>query len=82
MKITKKQIVIIAIIEIIVMTGIFFTGFKIGQSAPDFPENVVCDNGEEPDKNGCCAGEEYTDMGAMGFNCCPPDGKDCFLPIK
>lgn len=33
------------------------------------------------DENGCCAGEIYTDMGDLGFNCCPADG-DCFPPIK
>lgn len=35
----------------------------------------------EPDANGCCAGEIYTDMGDQGFNCCPDTGGDCFPPI-
>lgn len=39
-----------------------------------------CHDGTSPDENGCCPGEEYTDMGELGFNCCPPTG-DCFPPI-
>lgn len=37
---------------------------------------------DAPDSNGCCPGEKYTDMGDMGFNCCPIDGGDCFPPIE
>ena len=45
-------------------------------------ENVItCFDGSIPDANGCCAGEIYTDMGEMGFNCCPEGGGDCFPPI-
>ncbi len=36
---------------------------------------------ETPDKNGCCPGEKYTDMGELGFNCCPETGGDCFPPM-
>ena len=36
---------------------------------------------ESPDENGCCPGEKYTDMGVLGFNCCPETGGDCFPPI-
>ena len=44
---------------------------------------VLCLDGSAPDANGCCGAEVYTDMGAAGFNCCPPDGvSDCFPPIK
>ncbi|MBO7066055.1 MAG: hypothetical protein J6W40_00345 [Alphaproteobacteria bacterium] len=42
---------------------------------------VECPGGGHPDKNGCCAGEVYTDMGDQGFNCCPKKGGDCFPPI-
>lgn len=47
------------------------------------PEEAVltCMDGSLPDANGCCAGEIYTDMGEMGFNCCPEAGGDCFPPI-
>ena len=47
------------------------------------PEEAVltCMDGSLPDANGCCAGEIYTDMGEMGFNCCPETGGDCFPPI-
>lgn len=42
---------------------------------------LTCMDGSLPDANGCCAGEIYTDMGEMGFNCCPEAGGDCFPPI-
>ena len=41
--------------------------------------NQTCDT---PDENGCCPGEKYTDMGDLGFNCCPENGGDCFPPIE
>lgn len=43
---------------------------------------MQCKDGANPDGNGCCPGETYTDMGSEGFNCCPNDGGDCFPPIK
>ncbi len=43
---------------------------------------VTCDGGANPDVNGCCPGETYTDMGDQGFNCCPDIGGDCFPPIQ
>jgi hypothetical protein len=45
-------------------------------------EVLTCFDGSMPDANGCCAGEIYTDMGEMGFNCCPETGGDCFPPIE
>lgn len=42
------------------------------------PTDKTCDT---PDENGCCPGENYTDMGDLGFNCCPEIGGDCFPPI-
>ncbi|MBO7508678.1 MAG: hypothetical protein J6T57_00150 [Alphaproteobacteria bacterium] len=41
-----------------------------------------CKDNASPDIHGCCPGEEYKDMGELGFNCCPMDGGDCFPPIK
>ena len=46
---------------------------ETGKSVP-----TTCDN---PDKNGCCPGETYTDLGDLGFNCCQADGVTCFPPI-
>lgn len=43
--------------------------------------SLKCLDGSNPDANGCCAGEVYTDMGEQGFNCCPESGGDCFPPI-
>ena len=45
---------------------------------PSEPKEQTC---ETPDDNGCCPGEIYTDMGDLGFNCCPESGGDCFPPI-
>lgn len=47
-----------------------------------FGDASVCFDGSSPDKNGCCAGEIYTDMGDLGFNCCPEIGGDCFPPLR
>lgn len=43
---------------------------------------VTCPNGESPDKNGCCAGETYTDAGNGWMVCCPEIGENCFPPVK
>ncbi len=52
-------------------------------------ETLTCDDGSNPDANGCCTGETYTDMGAdyidesgNHFACCPDSGGDCFPPIE
>ncbi len=56
--------------------------FESAESEPAPEEAVLtCMDGSLPDANGCCAGEIYTDMGEMGFNCCPETGGDCFPPI-
>ena len=48
----------------------------------EVPSNLpACPDGSAPDVNGCCPGEIYTDMGDMGFNCCPQSGGDCFPPL-
>ena len=53
-----------------------------GTSASQQSTSVVtCGDGANPDANGCCPGETYTDMGDQGFNCCPDAGGDCFPPI-
>lgn len=45
--------------------------------------SLDCD-GQAPDENGCCPGEELVDLGDQGLNCCPiadPNG-DCFPPLE
>ncbi len=42
----------------------------------------ICPDGSSPDSNGCCFGEVYTNMGDLGFNCCPEGDGDCYPPIK
>ena len=58
--------------------------FKKETPAPAQQQNtsvITCEGGANPDANGCCPGETYTDMGDQGFNCCPNSGGDCFPPI-
>ena len=43
---------------------------------------VTCFDGTRPDKNGCCAGEVYTDAGNGWMVCCPNGGDSCFPPMK
>jgi hypothetical protein len=54
--------------------------FAAPESAPA-EATLTCSDGTPPDANGCCTGEVYTDMGEMGFNCCPEAGGDCFPPL-
>lgn len=75
----SKSVVCFASIAMIfaigVLVGWLIWGAPIG--------GLSCPDGTSPDGNGCCAGEEYTDMGDLGFNCCPADESlDCFPPIK
>lgn len=43
---------------------------------------ATCPDGNRPDKNGCCAGEVYTDAGDGWMVCCPDGGNNCFPPMK
>ena len=43
---------------------------------------ATCPDGNSPDKNGCCAGEVYTDAGDGWMVCCPDGGDNCFPPMK
>lgn len=43
---------------------------------------AVCEDGNSPDKYGCCFGEEYADIGAGLMACCPDSGDYCYPPIK
>ncbi|MBR5625230.1 MAG: hypothetical protein IKW67_00405 [Alphaproteobacteria bacterium] len=66
----------------------FFVGCLTGafvwhnRNVFSFSELPMCEDGNEPDKNGCCLGEIYTDMNDLGFNCCPEVGGDCFPPLR
>ena len=65
-------------------SGAIENPFKKATDAPAVVEedtSLKCLDGANPDANGCCAGEIYTDMGDQGFNCCPETGGDCFPPI-
>ncbi len=70
------KIILLAIVCFVigVIGGVYF--------ARDDGRVGVCIDGQTPDKNGCCAGEIYTDMGELGWNCCPENTMlDCFPPI-
>lgn len=58
-----------------------FEKVKPAEPEPEADAALTCDGGTAPDKNGCCPGETYTDMGDAGMNCCPDSGGDCFPPI-
>lgn len=53
----------------------------VSEPEPEQPATIGCLDGTQPDANGCCTGEIYTDMGDDGWNCCPSGGGDCFPPI-
>lgn len=61
--------------------GYFLAGYTVN-SAHSANYELSCPDGSAPDDNGCCAGEVYTDMADLGFNCCPDDGGNCYPPIK
>ncbi len=42
----------------------------------------LCADGTTPNKFGCCGDEKFKDLGNTVFACCPPDGGDCFPPLK
>ena len=46
------------------------------------PGGVTCDDGTEPDKYGCCAGEVYSDLGGGQTGCCSETTGECFAPLK
>ena len=48
------------------------------ESKPDAATSS-CDN---PDANGCCPGEKYTDLGDQGWNCCTKNNERCFPPME
>jgi hypothetical protein len=72
----------------LVLVFVFIVGFCFGifayanRDALVFWDNPLCLDGGEPDKHGCCEGEVYTNMGDLGFNCCPESGGDCFPPMR
>lgn len=74
--------ILIACILTAIVTA-FATAYVI-EHKYGFSESIeyLCKDNASPDLNGCCPGENYTDMGDQGFNCCPNDGGDCFPPIQ
>ena len=65
----------------------FLIGGVFGYATHDAISNwdgffAKCPDGKTPDKNGCCAGETYTDAGDGWMVCCPEIGDNCFPPVK
>lgn len=61
----------------------FIFGCAIGYITHYFMVNehcafALCPDGKEPDKNGCCEGEVYTDAGGGWMVCCPEGEDSCF----
>lgn len=64
-----------------------FVGCMIGYTAHYLIVNwhgffAVCEDGNRPDKHGCCAGEVYTDAGDGWMVCCPNGSDNCFPSLK
>lgn len=76
----KKNIVFIIVAFLI--GGILGWCLHANRDVFVFGDALLCLDGATPDKHGCCEGELYTDMGDLGFNCCPESGGDCFPPIR
>jgi hypothetical protein len=45
-------------------------------------ETLECADGNLPDDNGCCSGEESVDLGGGELVCCEIGTDDCFPPMK
>jgi hypothetical protein len=65
----------------------FILGGALGYTAHYLTVNwngffAKCPDGNKPDKNGCCAGEVYTDAGDGWMVCCPENADNCYPPIK
>ncbi len=83
MKITVSQkYLLFLLLGIVIGWGATLLWQNVAEYSLTNTSDVVCPDGNAPDKNGCCAGEVFTDMGDLGFNCCPENGDSCFPPIK
>lgn len=60
----------------------FALNYTISNWSSFFTEPLLCEDGQKPDSNGCCAGEVYTDAGGGWMVCCPDGGDNCFPPMK
>ena len=61
---------------------------KMFVADPEYETDVVeqeeietCANGNAPDADGCCAGEELVDMGDDTLMCCAIGTDECFPPM-
>lgn len=85
MKIKKINWCTIAVCFLCLVLGVgsgYLFAVYAGNDAHRSDYKIYCPDGSTPDNNGCCAGETYTDMGDLGFNCCPDGNGDCYPPIK
>lgn len=85
MKLNKLNWCVISICTLCFVLGIgigYIMALYAGNGAHRADIEFSCPDGGAPDSNGCCSGETYTDMGDLGFNCCPDGDGDCYPPIK
>lgn len=79
---TKKSNSWISVLVAFVLGAVFGAFIYANHNMFVFRTDATCVDGSVPDKNGCCTGEVYTDMGDLGYNCCPESGGDCFPPLR
>ena len=48
----------------------------------EFVEEDKCSDGNPPDENGCCAGENLMDVGGGVYQCCAESTGECFDPLQ
>lgn len=80
-KINEKSKLWIWVVGAFLIGAVF--GFAMNYTVANWNSFFAkCPNGAWPDKNGCCAGETYTDAGSGWMVCCPEEGDNCFPPVK
>jgi hypothetical protein len=78
----KKSVSWVSCIIAFVLGALFGILIYANIDSISFGDLPNCPDGTAPNANGCCAGEVYTNMGDLGYNCCPEIGGDCFPPIR
>jgi hypothetical protein len=71
--------IIIACVITMTVTAFATAYFVLHHESGD--TEMVCADNASPDINGCCPGEELTQLGDSVVGCCPTEGGDCFPPI-
>ena len=81
----KINIYVLALCVLCFICGVlagYLMSVSAGNNAYSANSAYLCPDGTHPDEYGCCFGETYTNMGDLGFNCCPEGNGDCYPPIR